>query len=476
MRVLRRVLPSPRTLRGKVGIAAFITTFLVLASTTASFAFWTGSVGMTSTLSAANLTISTTNLTSAVFNNGVLASQGSITITNSTMGASTKVAAVSVTVIGTNVGTGTLANNVTRQMWTVSDPNTCATATAPTGTTVNWSTSTVLTFNLAPSASANYCVRSVLASRASVAVSGGTQTFTPSVTGTITLNNFTGSANATASQKTQAIYPVTTPVVGRYYWIRPNFTNPAYDYCLDVSGAATSPGTIVISYGCKTSGTSNQQWKFTAGATDYYSITPRNAAPLRMDNNSSTSSNSGIIVDTAGTGTDQQWQLQAVSTGVVQIVNSLSGMCLTSPDGSATGSAQNLGQITQTPCVGGQFQQFLLSEAFENFTCTATNGNTNAWVFGWTNNVTGPYYVQQSGSTTNIASTASTAAGVNVPYAAFATSGTYNLTFTDANGTYEGAATVTVTVTTRNTTNIFGQVTGTTTTRTGTCAKPDDLQ
>jgi hypothetical protein len=448
MRVIGRLLPNPRTLRGKVGIAAFFTAFLVLASTTAGFAYWTGSVSMTSTVSSADLTISTANLTSATFNNGALASQGSITIKNSTVTTSTKVAAVTVKVVGTNVGTGNLASIITRQMWTTSDPTTCAAATVPTGTAaaVTWGTTTTLTLNLAPGISASYCVRSVVPSRGSVAVSGGTQTLTPSVTGTITLGNFTGTATATASQVTQAIYPVTTPVVGRYYWIRPNFTNPAYDYCLDVSGGATTAGTIIISYGCKTSGTSNQQWKFTAGATDYYTIAPRNATPLRMDNNSSTSTNTGIIVDTAGTGTDQQWQLQAVSPGVVQIVNSLSGMCLTSPDGSAVGSAQNLGQITQTPCVGGQFQQFLLSEAFEGFKCTPTDGNTNAWVFAWTSNVTGPYTVRQVGSTTNLATTAATAAGVNVPYTAFTTAGTYNLEFTDANGTYEGAATVTVAI------------------------------
>ncbi|MBW4033198.1 MAG: hypothetical protein HIU88_11145, partial [Acidobacteria bacterium] len=86
---IRRIVPNPRTLRGKLGIAAFLTTFIVLASSTASFAYWQSSQTVTSTVGAANLTISTANLTGATFTNDTLVSTGSITATNTTTTSST---------------------------------------------------------------------------------------------------------------------------------------------------------------------------------------------------------------------------------------------------------------------------------------------------------------------------------------------------------------------------------------------------
>jgi hypothetical protein len=440
--ILRRLLPSPRTARGKLGFVAFLVTFFLLVGSSASYAFWTASTSATSAVSAADLTISTSNLTAATFGNETLTSTGSITATNTTATTSTKTGTVALTV----TGAGALANKVTRFVWTTPSAANCtAAATMPTGTTGTlWSTTLSLASTLAPQASAIYCVRSTIATRESVATSGGTLTFTPNVSGTITLGNFTGSANAAATQATQWIYPgVSNQDTSHWFWIRPNFENASYNYCLDVSGAATTPGTIVISYGCKSSGANNQQWKFTlatATANPYYSIQPRNATGLRIDNTSSTSSGAGMIVDTAGTAstsTDQQWQLQLVTAGVYEFVNAYSGMCMTSPNGST----QNLGQISQSACSGSQYQQFLISQAFENFTCSTS---TTAYTFAWTSAVTGPYHVALQGSTTDLAvASSTTATGISIPTTSVTTKGTYNLVFTDANGTVVGLGTIT---------------------------------
>jgi hypothetical protein len=323
----------------------------------------------------------------------------------------------------------------------------------PPGATVAlWSASTVLSSTLAKNASVIYCVRSSIASRETVATTGGTLTFQPKISGTITVGNFTGSATATTTQTTQFIYPSSTGIdVTHWNWIRPNYTTSTYNYCFDVSGGGGSSGTQVIAYGCKTDGASNQNWKFTAsGSAGYYTIQPRSATGLRIDDNSSTTPGASITVNTAAaapaTATNQQWQLQAVSTGIYEFVNPYSGMCLTSP----SGTDQNLGNLTQAPCAGTVYQQFKVSQAFENFSCT-TSGNS--WVWSWTSAATGPYHVlvTHGATTTELATTTGTATGASIAYtAANYGNGTYDVSFVDSLGTAVGGATIIIANQARN--------------------------
>ena len=438
----RRIVPNPRTLRGKLGIAAFLTTFILLASSTASFAYWQSSQSVSSTVGAANLTISTANLTGATFTNDTLVSTGSITATNTTTTTSTQSGVVTLTIRGS--GASSFDSFVSRQLWPTTDITGCAAAAVPAGTTSSaWSASVQVTATLAPQNSASWCVRSVIASRDNVLSSAGSDSFTTSVSGTIALQNFSGTDTATATQRTSQMYTAyTAQDTSHWQWIRPNFSNASYNYCLDVSGASTASGTIVISYGCKTSGASNQNWMFTrVGSTNYFTIQPRHATNLRIDNGGSTTVGSGVSVVNSASTTAQRWSLQKVSAGVYQLVNALSGMCLTSP----SGASQNLGQITQSTCTGGQFQEFLISQAFENFGCKVTNNNSS-FVWSWTQATTGPYQVTiANGNTTAVLATTSGASanGVSVATSGIPGTGTYNVTFSDANGTVVGTGTIT---------------------------------
>jgi len=430
----------------KLGIAAAITGFLVLAGTTAGFAFWNASNSVSSTVGAASLTVTTANFTSVgyTFGNETLVTTGSATVTNTTTTASTQNGAVSVT-FGP-AASATLAGKVTASIWaTASAANCTAAATVPVGATVAlWSTSPVLTASLAPNASVIYCVRSSIASRETVASAGGSLTFQPQISATITVGNFVGSATATTTQATQYIYTPTAADVTHWNWIRPNFTS-SYNYCLDVSGAGNTSGTIVISYGCKTSGAANQNWKFVAsGVTGYYTIQARGATTLRVDNNSSSASGGSITVNTAAgtpaTATNQQWQLQQVSTNVYEIVSANSGLCLTSP----SGTAQNLGNLTQAACSGSVYQQFKVSQALESFTCAATN---SAWVWSWNSVSTGPYhvFVTQGATTTELVTTSATATGATLAFNAVGSGiATYNVTFVDSLDTVVGGGTISV--------------------------------
>ena len=440
---IRRIVPNPRTLRGKLGIAAFLTTFIVLASSTASFAYWQSSQTVASTLSAANLTLATSNFTSVgyTFGNDTLVTTGSVTATNNTVTSSTHAANVSLT-FGP-AGAATLAGLVGVQLWATTNPTNCtAAATAPSGAiSALWSANTVVTTTLAPGASASYCVRSSITSRDSVAFAGGSSTFSPKISGAITLGNFSGTAVATTTQSTQHIFPPYSVDTTKWNFIRPNVDNSSYDYCLDVSDMATTSGTFTIAYSCKPSGVSNQQWMFTAsGVAGYYTIQPRNAMALRLDNGSTSASGAGISVVTAAavsaTSTNQQWQLQTISPGLYQIVNASSGMCLTAP----TGNGLNLGQVTQAPCDGSVFQQFRLSQALENPSCSATSTD---WSFSWTSSTTQPYHVQVQGTSTDLPVTAATATSVSVPTAGHGKNTSTNVNFIDGNGTLVGTGVLT---------------------------------
>jgi hypothetical protein len=431
--------------RVKLAIATALTGFLVLAGTTAGFAAWTASNTVTSTVGAASLSISTTNFTSVgyTFGNDSLVTTGSVTVTNTTTTTSTQNGAVSVT-FGP-AASATLATKVTATIWTTAAAADCtAAATVPSGaTTALWSASPVLTSSLAKNASVVYCVRSSIASRETVAATSGSQTFQPKISGTITVGNFTGSTSATTTQSTQYIYPAQTTDVSHWNWIRPNYTTSTYDYCLDVSGGGGSNGSLVISYGCKTSGTTNENWKFTAsGATGYYTIQPRSATGLRVDDNSSLASAASITVNTAAgapaTAKNQQWQLQLVTTGIYEMVNAYSGMCLTSPGGTDI----NLGNLTQAPCSGSALQQFVVSQTLENIDCSVAN---NKWVWTWDSATTGPYHVFVTHGTTTaeLVTTAATASGASLAYsAANYGAGTYNVSFVDGLGTTVAAGTI----------------------------------
>jgi hypothetical protein len=435
--------------RGKLGFLAFLVTFFVLAGSAASFAYWTASNTVTSTVSAATLAITATNFTSTsyTFGNDSLVTTGSVTVTNTTTTTSSQSGAVNVT-FGPATS-ATLAGKVTLNIWTTTSAANCtAAATVPGGaTTALWSASTTLGSTLAKNAAVIYCLRSSIASRESVATAGGALSFIPQITGTIKVANFTGTTTATAAEATKYVYPAASGIdVTHWNWIRPNFSNTTYNYCLDVSGAATSSGTIVISYGCKNSGVSNQQWMFTAsGAAGYYTIQPRHSTVLRVDNNSTTSAGAGISVNTASgnaaTATNQQWQLQVVSTGVYQFVNAYSGMCLTSP----TGADQNLGNLTQSPCAGTVYQQYKISQAFQNFSCV-TSGT--AWTWSWTTATTGPYHVlvTHGATATELVTTPASASGASLAFTTPTSygQGTYNVSFVDANNTVVGAGTIVV--------------------------------
>jgi hypothetical protein len=378
------------------GIAAAVVVALMAGGTGAAYAAWTASVTATSTASAAILTVTTSNLDSlaATLGNESIASAGSVSLTstgsvsveNTTTTTSSTVPALTLTLSSAG---GTLASAVNATVWYqangVCTPATAVGAGSVTGT---WTGPVVLSSTLAKGVSATYCVRSTIANRQNAAVAAGTQSFTPRVSATLTVGNFTGtvSAQSATAQATRSLFPVATPTVNSWYMVKRSGTS----LCMDVSGAGTTSGTAVITYTCKTTDFTNQEWQFTQdGSTGYFDIKGRGAQSLRVD---AQSGSLAVVTDSAAV--TQLWQPQLVAAGVYQFVNKSTGLCLVSSATSGTTP------MTVATCDGSASQKFTLTEttaggtgSLQNVVCQDYTNATNISLT-WTGTGLGPYRTQ----------------------------------------------------------------------------------
>lgn len=404
-------------------IAAAVAVMLGVGAGAAT-AYWSASVTATSTATSAQLAITTANFTSNAytFGNDNLATTGSVTVTNTTSTTSTKLPTLALA-FSSSAGSTDLPGDVKLTVWyQASGTCTAATAVGAGAVTGTWASFAGLNTTLAKTVAATFCVRSTITDRQDAAVTGGTMNFTPQIAATLTVNNFTATATATApaTQKTQYIYPLTAIPSTNWYAINSS------GMCMDVSGGGTSAtGTAVISYGCH-QGT-NQQWQFVQdGTTGYYDITPRSGTTtsVRADVNGATTSGSAVTVRTDSASTGQLWQPQLISAGTYQFVNKLTGMCLTS-------TATSAGNITQAICDGSNAQKVTLTVTattgpvmLQNLICSTTgSGGSKRVTYSWTSASNGGYTVQAERTagnwyaiaTTTATTASSSAIGGNLP-------------------------------------------------------------
>jgi hypothetical protein len=319
----------------RLGLVAGITTFLVLVGSGVSYAAWTVGASVTSTASAATLAITAAGFdsTAFAFQNHLMTTTGSVTVTNTTDTTSATPGTVELAFGYT--GSATLASGLSVAVWPTADTSGCGgVGTPPSGTVSGrWdtvaTTAAPITGTLAAGASQGYCVRVTAAERGALADPSGSLTIEPSVTATLKVGNWLQSATSSTTQATAWIFPAYGPSPYTWYQIR----NLATGNCVDVYTASGTSGAGVIDYPCKTSSTSgdyNQHWKFTQAGGDYYDITPRHAPTVRMDiTGGSTAVLAPVDVQTdASPRLSQDWQLQQRGVGVYQIVNRQSGLCL----------------------------------------------------------------------------------------------------------------------------------------------------
>lgn len=404
----------------RTGLIAGITTFLLLAGTGVSYAAWTAGAAATSTASAANLSLTTSNFTTNAytFQNHQLRTTGSVTIANTTDTNSGTVATLDLT-LGLQSGNASLASNLQVRVWP-STLGACVSGTTTPGTATpgTWSSFPALSTPLAKGSSVTYCIRTFGAERGDLANSTGSATITPRVTATLTVGNFTASASTTTTQGTSYIYP-TPAAFDEYAWYYIKSTTSGTP-CLDVYSNGTSSGTALIEYGCKSvsEGNLNQQWRLTKSSGNYYDVQPRNATDLRWDNGASAAEGVPINVNTDAAGAGQEWQLQQVSTGVYQIVNNFSGLCLKPLNTALTTSVE----YSQGVCDGTAGQRFTLTVAesiphLDSIGCanSGTSGTNRRVTYTWSPQSTESYSIQYraSGSTGAWTAIATVGAGVS---------------------------------------------------------------
>ncbi|MCW4384820.1 RICIN domain-containing protein [Salinibacterium sp. SYSU T00001] len=391
-----------RNLLHSVGIGALVS-LLLASGAGVTFAVWTASTAVTSSATGAQLAVTTSfvgALDAATFQNHSNTVTGTVTVTNTSNVAASQSANKSVArPVSTKLNATVAAPNAAKvsqftvTAWSTSSPATCATQSVPVGAAQGtWASIPALTTELAPGASITYCVRATAAERTNLGVSGGAFTITPTVTSTLTIAGSSWSATATgsAAQATSHIYPAASLSTG--HWMRiADTTNTS---CLDVNSASDTEGQALISYACKSNndaGKTNQRWRLVADGNYYRIVTQLSSGRAFAAAGNSTTPGTGIVMTTAST-TSAQWQAQEISSGVYQLVNRASGLCLTR--GTASGGVT---PMTQAVCGATTAQRYVFTQdtawsTITSLTCSTSGRNV---VLTWSPATSQTYVVRQ---------------------------------------------------------------------------------
>jgi hypothetical protein len=122
--------------------------------------------------------------------------------------------------------------------------------------------------------------------------------------------------------------------------------------CLDVNASSTADGAKVQQWTCGAG--ANQQWQVQAVAGGYVQIAGVHSDKCLDVSASSTADGGKVQQWTCNGGTNQQWRVEAVAGGNVQVVNRNSGKCL---DVGAFSTA-NGAAVQQWTCNGGTNQSW----------------------------------------------------------------------------------------------------------------------
>jgi hypothetical protein len=419
---------------------AAITVFSVLVGTGASYAYWSANASRTVTSTTGNVEVAVSSFTAGLIQNHVKQTVGYVTVTNTTVqnASSTTPATLSLTV-GASSGNAfaTAAGVVVWPAAGNSSANCTLTATTPGSQSGSWSPGVTITGSLAKGASAIYCVRTTVANPVDAGSASGTTSFPATVSATLSVHNFTGTASLAPTMSTAHIYPLGSPTLNS--WMRLRLGSTTGRNCLDVSGSGGA-GTVVIQWGCHAN--PNQKWRITSVAgTDYVRLTPQHADTTRLAA-TSTSNGASIAIQAANTAnTLQDWQFQQSGTGRYQLVNRATGYCLTSQS-----LTEDVGTaMTQTPCNSSDFQWFLPDVSLPNFKCTAaTGGSDRNLSLSW-GSTTGTFTLWIDG-----AATAPTVSGTSTGLTRTIAEGSYSVgphsyELRDANGATVGGGQFTMT-------------------------------
>lgn len=238
----------------KLVVAVFAAVFLTFAGSGAAYALWSASATVSGSASTGTVTVTlaTSNLNDIAFGNDLTPATGSFTVHN------TSTADGNVTVsLDSSVSN---ASNFGVSMWPKPADTDCGSSITPSTGGTSWATASVAR-PLAADASATYCVRTFVSDRGAVASPSGTISSAPSITATLNVHDWKGTASATAHIATNQIFPIMTPSIGDKYIHG--------GQCVLVTDG-TDSGTIQAPAGCPSIQTMPETWQVQNRGGGYY--------------------------------------------------------------------------------------------------------------------------------------------------------------------------------------------------------------
>jgi|GEM_PF-1321704 len=376
----------------RVGVTIGIVAFLVLGGTGA-FAYWNTAASVSTSAQAGTLAVTSTwssSLTTTFTNvgetnTGKTTKTGEITVTNTTSSASASALPYSVALAFTGANPGPLATKLGVTVWKKSGSCNSVGSPSSSGT---WTSPPAISGTLVVGASTVWCIRTTVDERSDLASTNGSVALTPTLTVTLTAGSHWTTTSSVATggiQKTEFVYPAAT--VDSTEWYRLHLvTDPSR--CLDIK-ASGGANTELIDWGCHEN--PNQQFQLSgADSRGYLAVAPRHIEGLRWDNGGSNVAGTLIRIQNTAASGNQAWQLQEISSsGVYQIVNKFSGLCI------EPGAALSGGQTAyyQAACDGSNAQRFTLEfvPVVLDLVCSKSGSDVT---YSWDSGLAGTYTFQ----------------------------------------------------------------------------------
>jgi hypothetical protein len=337
------------------------TTALILGGSTAAFALWSANGAVSSTATAATVSVShalSGSTLARTYTASDLIGVGVITVTNSSSRAGTYTVAIS-----SASSSASLRAAVGVVVGTAATCTTTSTITPVTNGSGDLGTTFTPTGSIAAGASIALCVRTSITSTGVSANSNTTLVATAATTVAVGTWTATASPAITFTQSVGA--PATTVDPNAWYWIRSTINT---SLCAEGLNSGSGSGTALVQAGCTapTGSDANELFRFTATSGGFYRIVYKYAPTLAIG---TTNGNNKAVDLQSGTGDLVEWMpvFNADSTVALQLRNNTS-WCLTVPNSSPAAGVQ----FESSKCVTNSASQKFTLTMFNTATPVAT--------------------------------------------------------------------------------------------------------
>jgi hypothetical protein len=307
------------------------TTALILGGSTVAFALWSANGSVSSTATAATVSVShalTGSTLTQTYSASNLVAVGVVTVTNSSSRAGTYSVALSST-----SSSSTLRAAVAVEIGTAASCTTSATlSSATTGT---MAATVTATGSIAAGASVPLCVRTTMTSGGVSA--NASATLSATIASSVTVGTWSATASPAITFTQTVAAPTQTVDTGAWYWFISTINT---SLCAEGLNYGSGDGTALVQGNCSAPNGSdaNELFRFVPTTGGYYRIIVKNAQSLGIG---TTAGNNKDAFLASGTGSLIEWGVvfNSDSTITLQSRNN-TGRCLTIPGSSSAAGVQ----------------------------------------------------------------------------------------------------------------------------------------